>query len=107
MPTQHDANQLPSEGLAPSIGEAYVPDPPAEQASEATSDPASYNIGTDALPKGETRDGVKWLEKVESGTFELDQMLQTNFLHRPLQSLWLAYQQLILCSWLLKKIIRI
>ncbi len=71
MTIQQEENQPSSEGVASASGEASVPTPPAEQASEATPHPAT---GTDALPKGEEGVGVERLEKAESGTFELDQV---------------------------------
>ena len=71
MTIQQEENQPSSEGVASASGEASVPTPPAEQASEANPHPAT---GTDALPKGEEGVGVERLEKAESGTFELDQV---------------------------------
>jgi len=73
MVIEHEANQPSSEG----VGEANVPTPPAEQASDATPGPAT---GTDALPKGEEGVGVERLEKAESGTSELDQHLTQPFI---------------------------
>ena len=81
MAIQHEANQPSNEGAAPASGEANVPAALAEQASEVTLHSAIYTTGTDALPKGDQIASLESLEQAESGTFELDKMLQTSFLH--------------------------